>query len=146
MVHEEHTYTFKAAMPELTYPEAEELVKKAMAANPKIAAILASPPKLSLETWHVGISILQNVHRQDKCQGPCPFHSPSDHHMVDWDVEWDQKWNNSPRLWRICPDHEVGHPDPDVVTWMKANLKLEEDPGDHHCDCVCCNPDVFYDF
>jgi hypothetical protein len=139
MVYEKHVYT----------PSNDSVtVFKSMQESDKVSkallAVLKYENKTQLETWHVGDLLLQNVHREDKCQGPCPFHGPSDHHMVEWDVEWDPKWSNSPRLWRICPEHEVGHPDPDVVTWMKKTLTLPGDPGQHHCDCQCCNPNVYY--
>lgn len=75
----------------------------------------------------VGGQKLFNVHAPSKCAGEfCTIHNPSDHHMRDWA----QNWRGDRGLMeRLCPDHGIGHPDPD-------------DPNPdrmHGCD-GCCRP------
>ncbi len=81
----------------------------------------------------VGGQRLVKVHDPDKCIGEfCTIHNPSDHHMKDWPQNW-----RSDRgiMERICPEHGVGHPDPDDP---KIKLPYE---GIHGC-CGCCNPNM----
>jgi hypothetical protein len=79
------------------------------------------------------------IHDPSLCEGrPCPFHHPSDHHMV--------KWTRSLRLdkqaltERIC-EHGVGHPDPDSLAYYKSLLGEREASAlaIHGCD-GCCDP------
>lgn len=71
-------------------------------------------------------------HKPDVCAGtPCPFHSPSDHHMRDWKMVL----RENGLIERICPDHGVGHPDPDSADYFYS---LGHDCiGIHGC-CGCC--------
>ncbi len=54
---------------------------------------------------------LWNVHASDKCAGEnCVIHNPSNHSMLDFPTHW----RSDRRIMeRICPDHGIGHPDPD---------------------------------
>lgn len=83
----------------------------------------AAEPELGIQ---VGMSLLQ-VHDPANCEGQaCCIHHPSDHHMVTWP----QNWRGDRGLMeRTCPEHGVGHPDPD---------DLNAD-GNHGC-CGCCLP------
>jgi hypothetical protein len=80
--------------------------------------------------------VIGNIHPSWRCAGrPCVIHAPSDHHMRDWPLNWrdDEK-----QMERLCPDHAVGHPDPDDLAfqvsigrgWMAT----------HGC-CGCCRLD-----
>lgn len=55
------------------------------------------------------------IHGPDLCRtrgGHCPFHNPSDHHMVRWPriIRFDMMNLTE----RVCP-HGVSHPDPDSL-------------------------------
>lgn len=65
------------------------------------------------------------AHAPAVCSGPpCPIHWPSQHHMRFWP----QNWRNDRKIIeRICPEHGVGHPDPDDPARYR----------DHGC-CGCC--------
>ena len=66
------------------------------------------------------------VHAKNTCKGDhCAIHNPSDHHMRDWKLIWR---NDRGCFERLCPEHGVGHPDPD---------DLNHD-GIHGC-CGCCH-------
>jgi len=67
-------------------------------------------------------------HKIGDCSGRCCFHSPSDHHMVDWPMVW-----RSDRgiMERDCP-HGIGHPDPD-----DREVLANEWNGVHGCDGCC---------
>ncbi len=55
------------------------------------------------------------THPEEKCQGrPCCVHSPSDHHMRDWEMNWRA---DTGVMERVCP-HGVGHPDPDHMAYV----------------------------
>jgi len=60
------------------------------------------------------------------CDGPCPIHAPSDHHMRAWPLHWRADRHIAER---VCP-HGIGHPDPD---------QLLLDGGVHGCDGCCKN-------
>ncbi len=78
--------------------------------------------------------ILTNVHRPDQCAGTfCWVHSPSDHHMVAWPINWREDKHTAERL---CP-HGVGHPDPDDVGF---NARAGRDVAIHGCDGCCAPP------
>lgn len=67
--------------------------------------------------------LIEGVHPQDTCFGPCPIHSPTDHPLQ----AAASFWSNSRRLWmRIC-SHGSIHPDPDSLAWK--NLTENEDDG-----------------
>lgn len=77
--------------------------------------------------------ILRQVHPADKCAGThCVIHNPSDHHMRDWPTNFrgGGGFLDPGPIWteRICPDHGVGHPDPDDPFA----------PKEHGC-CGCCH-------
>ena len=72
--------------------------------------------------------VLKGVHLEKDCRGlPCTIHSPSDHHMRDFPLDWR---SDKGIFERICP-HGVGHPDPDG--------QYEEHLTIHGCD-GCCTP------
>jgi hypothetical protein len=78
----------------------------------------------------VGGQQLINVHASDKCVGEfCTIHNNSDHHMKDWPQNWRP---DRGIMERICPEHGVGHPDPDDPTIIKFAYE-----GIHGC-CGCC--------
>lgn len=68
---------------------------------------------------------LINVHRREDCIPPCVIHHPTDHHMKDWKLRW--RWDRE-IFERICPEHGVGHPDPDSHNRDRT----------HGC-CGCCS-------
>jgi hypothetical protein len=72
------------------------------------------------------------IHSKQSCLGPCPFHSPSKHHMIRW--EKNIRYDRGCLVERICK-HGIGHPDPDSLKWInKIGLK---DSGVHGCDGCC---------
>ena len=76
------------------------------------------------------------THPPDKCEGrPCCIHNPSDHHMLDWPLEWR---NDTKVMERICP-HGVGHPDPDDVAYNLSRGRPEMTV--HGCDGCCAPPE-----
>lgn len=81
-------------------------------------------------TPHKSGQRLGNIHPRSACQGDyCPVHNWSDHHMV----EWEQRWREDKRAFeRICPEHGVGHPDPDDIYYRRS-----EYAATHGC-CGCC--------
>lgn len=84
-------------------------------------------------TTLIGGQTLVNVHSAGQCHGEfCTIHNNSVHHMI----EWPQNWRSDRRIMeRICPEHHVGHPDPDDPTIIKFEYERI-----HGC-CGCCNPD-----
>jgi hypothetical protein len=73
---------------------------------------------------------LYDVHTPDKCEGDCPIHGDSMHHMNTWPLVWNPKDRT---FMRQC-EHGRLHPDPD-------DKRVNEDPllGQHECcDFVCC--------
>ena len=80
---------------------------------------------------------LWRLHHTSKCQGhPCPFHAPSDHHMVKWPMVL----RNSMLIERIC-EHGCGHPDPDSLAYMET---IHPGLGVHGCDGCCKATPVAY--
>lgn len=75
------------------------------------------------------------VHSEEKCSGKCPFHNPSNHHMVNWEISI--RLDKHGLVERHCPKHGVGHPDPDSVSHFDS-IGFEQ-MGIHGC-CGCCNP------
>lgn len=69
------------------------------------------------------------IHSKELCMGPCPFHSPSNHHMRKWpkNVRIDKSFLTE----RICK-HGVGHPDPDSLKWLNDKAMQI-----HGCDGCC---------
>lgn len=68
-------------------------------------------------------------HPVEVCQLPCCLHGPSDHHMATWRLNWRE---DREIMERLCPEHGVGHPDPDDL-----RIRSGVDPGVHGC-CGCC--------
>lgn len=73
---------------------------------------------------------------------PCPWHNPSDHHMVGWPKLI--RYDRLPMITeRICPTHGVGHPDPDTIAWAKRIMPPDGNAADIHGCCGCCvDPDT----
>lgn len=99
-----------------------------------LVAVVARDPSHESEVLFTGSGqLIENVHSQSMCQPPCPVHAPSGHHMVAWPLHW----RGDRRFWeRLCPDHGVGHPDPDDVEF---HARYGEDVSVHGC-CGCCAP------
>ncbi len=75
------------------------------------------------------------THPRSKCEGrglPCVVHNPSEHRMRDWPLNWR---GDTGVMERLCPDHGVGHPDPDAMEYEKR--QGNEWMGVHGC-CGCC--------
>ena len=80
---------------------------------------------------------LQGVHPESKCAGRvCVIHSPTDHHMRTWPMNWR---GDRGLIERICP-HGVGHVDPDHFPRWEANGTLETNSV-HGCDGCCHDGD-----
>jgi hypothetical protein len=75
------------------------------------------------------------IHSINECRGFCPFHNPSDHHMV----KWPRNVRASALTERICP-HGIGHPDPDSYEWLEKTFPQGGAWGIHGCD-GCCHLD-----
>ena len=73
------------------------------------------------------------THTPDKCEGRnCCVHNPSDHHMRNWLMIF--RFDKGV-MERICPEHGVGHPDPDdLAFWISVDCPHMEI---HGC-CGCC--------
>lgn len=73
------------------------------------------------------------VHARSKCAGralPCCIHNPSNHKMKDWPLNWR---SDTYLMERLC-QHQIGHPDPDHVAYMRSLT-----PNDH---TVCPGPSL----
>lgn len=71
------------------------------------------------------------VHPYKKCRGRrCPIHNPGKHGMT----EWPMILRETALIERRCV-HGIGHPDPDSLRWMNANMG--EGWGIHGCDGCC---------
>lgn len=83
----------------------------------------------------VGRGVLR-THSRKACEGrdiPCCIHSPSDHHMRTWEMNWR---SDTGVMERLCP-HGTGHPDPDHMAYV---LSVDEEnawQGVHGCDGCC---------
>jgi hypothetical protein len=77
------------------------------------------------------------IHNTGQCKGEgCAFHNPSDHHMIDWSMNY--RWETGV-LERFCP-HGVGHPDPDDTAWHVSQGRTWT--SIHGCDgCCSSNPE-----
>lgn len=75
------------------------------------------------------------VHSLEDCRGRvCPIHKPTPHHMR----EWPMIWRGDRQIFeRLCPEHGVGHPDPDDMV-SQIFIRGYAD-GIHGC-CGCCHP------
>lgn len=74
-------------------------------------------------------------HAAANCDGPpCPFHSPSDHPLVDAPMTL-RRVGGPQLIERLCV-HGYFHPDPDSLAWLErghAPFKV----GRHDCDGCC---------
>lgn len=85
-----------------------------------------------VQVWKTGCGqIFNSVHSPEKCAGEsCTVHNPSDHHMREWYTHFRcGPFDLGAFTERICPEHGVGHPDPDDPFA----------PEEHGC-CGCCVP------
>lgn len=74
------------------------------------------------------------THSIEICKGyKCCFHNPSNHKMVNWNMLI--RFDRDCLVERLCPKHNVGHPDPDSLVYLKRNGV--NDDGIHGC-CGCC--------
>lgn len=96
------------------------------------------------------------VHPRRICYGrdiPCVIHSPSDHHMRSWPLNWR---SDTGVMERVC-EHECGHPDPDHMAYVRSLTPEHDCPnegtwpedeeacpyphlewqGEHGCDGCC---------
>lgn len=79
------------------------------------------------------------IHPAGDCEGnPCPFHHPSEHHMVEWPKN--VRLDKSALVERTC-EHGVGHPDPDSIAYFERTRgeQFAWTLGVHGCD-GCCQP------
>jgi hypothetical protein len=84
--------------------------------------------------FHVGDTVLHNVHPAELCAGRhCCLHNPSDHHMREWPMVWRA---DKRVMERTCP-HGVGHPDPDDADYQR--MVGREEVLVHGCE-GCCRP------
>lgn len=72
-------------------------------------------------------------HGPGECEGWCPYHKPSKHHMMDWPMCM-RLDRTVPLVERICA-HGIGHPDPDSLAWAKHYKEI--DYSSHGCDGCC---------
>lgn len=68
----------------------------------------------------------------------CCIHNPSPHHMVNWPLARDQ----GNVMVRMCPDHGVGHPDPDhlAYVWWRYGEEEAARQRSHQCCGDCAAP------
>jgi hypothetical protein len=77
---------------------------------------------------------LVNVHKPEACEGQhCVIHNPSDHSMREWPLHWR---GDRGIMERKCPEHGIGHPDPDDMAYRRRAGK-DDGEGIHGC-CGCC--------
>lgn len=92
-------------------------------------------PGLPGELVALGSGQVMRIHVKDECSGtPCPFHAPTNHHMVTWPKSW-----RADRMLveRLC-EHGIGHPDPDSVAFL-ARRHDDDGFGVHGCDGCCAS-------
>ena len=66
------------------------------------------------ETTRLSDGTIHEHHSSHVCEGPCPLHSPTEHHMSEWPIRVDP----GVRYSRVCPDCSVAVPDPDWLSWL----------------------------
>lgn len=77
------------------------------------------------------------THTASRCEGPCPIHEPSSHHMRHLPAFYRASRN----LIERCCDHGTWHPDPDQVTrWQQTLSPTEAVAQTVHGCCYykCC--------
>lgn len=85
------------------------------------------------DTFEVGGIVFIDVHPSDQCAGEfCVMHNPSDHHMRRWPMHWR---SDRALMERICPNHGVGHPDPDDLAY---HVRQGDGWQTVHGCCGCC--------
>lgn len=119
-------------------------------------------PDFGMQRGHTVI----RVHALSACEGrdiPCCIHSPSGHHMREWEMNWR---SDTGVMERLCP-HGIGHPDPDHMKyvmsltpehdcpqtreygmnkfraradWDECEYPHNEWQGIHSCDGCCIRP------
>jgi hypothetical protein len=83
--------------------------------------------------WLVKKLGLVNIHDEWKCFGEsCVIHNPSAHHMLWWTPVFD---SHTGLVSRLCPSHQVAHPDPDSLAWLAQHNPYTR----HVCKCRCCH-------
>lgn len=91
--------------------------------------MLVAHPKY--EVWDIASGELA-IHARSVCAGrTCTIHNPSTHAMNAWPMHWRPDRH---MMERMCPTHNVGHPDPDDAAYRARQ-------GDHdtvHNCCGCC--------
>lgn len=84
---------------------------------------------------NIGEVELGNVHPESACKGSdCCIHRPSDHHMVDWPMNF-RADRVPPIMERLC-EHGIGHPDPDDMAYHERSNHGDY-LGVHGCDGCC---------
>lgn len=78
------------------------------------------------------LSLSKTHRRTPGCDQGCVIHHRTDHHMRHWRLIWR---DDRGIFERLCPEHKVGHPDPDQFPYWKATR--QESQGVHGC-CGCC--------
>lgn len=81
------------------------------------------------------------THARRDCLGQhCVIHSPSGHHMANWNINI--RLDKHALAERLCP-HGVGHPDPDSLAFYERvwldKMFAQYALGLHGCD-GCCIP------
>lgn len=77
-------------------------------------------------------NVLLKTHEEWQCRGQfCCIHNPSDHHMLEWPLNWRQ---DKGVMERIC-EHGIGHPDPDGAAY---NERAGRGYLNVHGCCGCC--------
>lgn len=85
-------------------------------------------------TWLINSTQVIVTHAPDKCEGHhCCIHNPSEHHMRNWTMYWR---DDKGVMERLCPEHSVGHPDPDDAAF---NRRQGRDYLNIHGCCGCCS-------
>jgi len=110
-----------------------------MTTNKKI--VKSYPIKLKRpNTWRISENQVIVTHDASKCAGKnCCIHNPSDHHMRSWTMYWR---GDKGVMERLCPEHGVGHPDPDDADF---NRRAGRDYLNVHGCCGCCTPHKLID-
>ena len=97
-----------------------------------LTSMSATEPAFGMQLGHV----IMKVHVRSKCEGrdiPCCIHSPSNHHMRTWPMNWRA---DTGVMERTCP-HGVGHPDPDHLAYVTSVGPGLAWQGSHGCDGCC---------
>ncbi len=92
---------------------------------------IGPPPEGMERSWWPKTGLVLTHHAEDGCEGACPIHAPSDHHMTSWPLHWRPDRGIFERL---C-EHGVGHPDPDTIRHIQRTTGC--DNGTHCCDGCC---------